>query len=46
MTTTRPGSEEDADGETREPRGRGSVEFFEGYGSVNVNDSGDDEAEA
>ena len=30
VNTTRPGSEEDAEGETSAPRGRGSVEFLEG----------------
>ena len=41
INTTKPGSEDEADGETRAPRGRGSVELFEGYGSVKVTDSGD-----
>jgi len=41
MTTTRPGSSEDADGGTSEPSGRGSVWFFEGYGRVKVKVSGE-----
>jgi hypothetical protein len=41
MTTTRPGSAEDADAETRDPRGRGSVVCFEGYGRAKVNVSGE-----
>ena len=41
VNTTKPGSEEDADGETRAPSGRGSVEVLEGYGRVKVKDSGD-----
>lgn len=41
ITTTKPGSEEDADWGTRAPNGRRSVECFEGYGRVKVKDSGD-----
>lgn len=41
MTTTRPGSVEEADGDTRQPNGRGSEVCFEGYGRVKVNVSGD-----
>lgn len=41
ITTTRPGSVDEADGETRQPNGRGSDVCFEGYGRVNVNVSGD-----
>lgn len=41
ITTTRPGSSEDADAETRDPRGRGSDICFEGYGRANVNVSGE-----
>jgi hypothetical protein len=41
ITTTSPGSVEDADGDTRDPRGRGSEACFEGYGRVNVKVSGD-----
>lgn len=40
MTMTRPGSVEDADGETRHPTGRGSL-GFDADGKVNVNVSGD-----
>jgi hypothetical protein len=41
MTITRPGSSEDAEGETREPSGRGSDACFEGYGRVKVKVSGE-----
>jgi len=41
ITTTRPGSGELAGGETRDPRGRGSELSFAGYGSTNVNVSGE-----
>lgn len=44
MTTTRPGSTDDAEGDTREPTGSGSF-CFEADGSVNVNVSGDCEVE-
>ncbi len=41
MTTTRPGSSEDADGATSEPRGSGSEAWREGCGSAKVNVSGE-----
>jgi hypothetical protein len=40
MTTTRPGSVEAAEGDTRHPTGRGS-EGFDAGGRVNVKVSGD-----
>ena len=45
MTTTRPGSFEAVDGETREPTGRGSF-GFDAEGKVNVKVSGDCEVDA
>ena len=44
MTTTRPGSVADADGDTRHPTGRGSL-GFDADGSVNVKVSGDCDVE-
>jgi len=41
MTTTKPGSVDDADGGTSDARGRGSVGLREGYGREKVNVSGD-----
>ena len=41
ITTTRPGSGDAADGETRDPNGRGSEACFDGYGSAKVKVSGD-----
>lgn len=41
MTTTSPGSEDEAEAETRDPRGRGSEPCFEGNGRANVKVSGD-----
>jgi hypothetical protein len=41
ITTTRPGSFDAADGDTRQPSGRGSDELFEGYGRANVKVSGE-----
>ena len=41
MITTSPGSVDDAEAETKDPRGRGSDPCFEAYGSSNVNVSGD-----
>lgn len=42
MTTTRPGSEEDADADTRVPIGRGSDVCFDGCGNSKAKVSGDD----
>jgi hypothetical protein len=44
MTTTRPGSVEEAEGETRHPTGRGSL-GFDAEGRVKVKVSGDCEVE-
>lgn len=41
-TTTSPGSEEDAEAETRQPRGNGSETCFEGLGKAKVKVSGED----
>jgi hypothetical protein len=41
ITTTRPGSEVLADGDTKEPRGKGSDVCFEGLGNAKVNVSGE-----
>ncbi len=41
MTTTSPGSEEDAEADTRDPSGRGSDACLEGCGRENVKVSGD-----
>jgi hypothetical protein len=41
MTTTRPGSVEEADGDTKDAMGRGSVVFLDGYGSAKLNVSGE-----
>jgi hypothetical protein len=41
MTTTSPGSGEDAEAKTRDPSGRGSEVCFDGYGSANVKVSGE-----
>lgn len=41
MTTTSPGSEEDAEGETKQPSGSGSWACFEGYGMAKVKVSGE-----
>lgn len=43
ITTTRPGSDEEADGGVRDPSGKGSLECLEGYGSEKMKDSGDGE---
>lgn len=40
MTTTSPGSVDDAEAATKDPRGRGSDPCFEAYGNSNVNVSG------
>lgn len=40
MTTTRPGSVDDADGETKDARGSGSA-LLDGYGRENVKVSGE-----
>lgn len=40
MTTTRPGSVDEAEGETKDARGSGSV-FLDGYGRAKVNVSGE-----
>lgn len=44
VTTTSPGSVEEADGETKQPTGSGSLDLG-GAGSVNVNVSGDCDVE-
>ena len=41
MTTTSPGSEEDAEAETKHPSGSGSPACFEGYGRAKVKVSGE-----
>jgi hypothetical protein len=41
LTTTSPGSEEEAEADTSDPRGKGSEACFEGYGSAKVNVSGE-----
>lgn len=41
MTTTSPGSDEDAEAETKHPSGRGSFVDFEGYGRAKVKVSGE-----
>jgi hypothetical protein len=41
ITTTSPGSEEDAEAETRHPSGSGSDACFEWYGRANVKVSGE-----
>jgi hypothetical protein len=41
MTTTSPGSEEEAEAETKHPSGSGSDVCFEGDGSANVKVSGE-----
>lgn len=41
MITTRPGSVEEADADTKDPSGRGSDTCFEGYGRAKVKVSGD-----
>lgn len=43
ITTTRPGSDEEADGGVSEPSGKGSLECLEGYGNENTKDSGEGE---
>jgi hypothetical protein len=41
ITTTSPGSEEDAEADTKQPSGRGSFIDLEGYGKAKVKVSGD-----
>jgi hypothetical protein len=41
ITTTRPGSDVDAEGDTNDPSGKGSEICFEGYGKVKTKDSGE-----
>jgi hypothetical protein len=45
MTTTNPGSSEEAEAVTKDASGSGSEACFEGYGMVNVKVSGEDVVE-